>query len=361
MDTKNLNAVLAYFTDDNNWYFQLVLIFVVAMVLTYISTKLLRNAVNQLKKTKTPWDELVIDTAIRPTRWLIWLLALTYAIDIIQIRFELSVLDVVSSVRKVGVIIILTFYLLNLKDHFQKTYLGIQKDNLDFDRHTLDVISKLIRIVIIVISGLVILQTLGYSVSGVLAFGGIGGIAIGFAAKDLLANFFGGLMIYLDKPFKAGDWIRSNDRNIEGTVEHIGWRLTQIKTFDHRPLYVPNSIFTTITVENPSRMHNRRIYETFGIRYIDSTKMEAIVKEVKSYLTLHPDIDTTATLIVSFTTLSPSSLDFYIYAYTKTTSGDLYREIKQSILLEIMQIVENNGAEFAFPTSTLHIETMAAN
>ena len=104
------------------------------------------------------------------------------------------------------------------------------------------------------------MQALGYSISGVLAFGGIGGIAVGFAAKDLLANFFGGLMIYLDRPFSVGDWIRSPDKNIEGTVEEIGWRLTRIRTFDKRPLYVPNSTFTQISVENPSRMLNRRIY-----------------------------------------------------------------------------------------------------
>ena len=130
-----------------------------------------------------------------------------------------------------------------------------------FDPATLSAISKLLRMSVVITTGLVIMQSFGYSVSGILAFGGIGGIAVGFAAKDLLANFFGGLMIYLDRPFAEGDWIRSPDQNIEGTVENIGWRLTRIRTFDQRPLYVPNSIFTHISVENPQRMRNRRIYE----------------------------------------------------------------------------------------------------
>ena len=73
-------------------------------------------------------------------------------------------------------------------------------------------------------------------------------IAIGFAAKDLLSNFFGGLFIYLDRPFAVGDWIRSPDREIEGTVEQIGWRVTRIRTFDKRPLYIPNSVFSQISV-----------------------------------------------------------------------------------------------------------------
>ena len=144
---------------------------------------------------------------------------------------------------------------------------------------------------------LIAMQLLGYSVSGLLAFGGIGGIAVGFAAKDLLANFFGGLMIYLDRPFSVGDWIRSPDKEIEGTVEDVGWRLTRIRTFDKRPLYIPNSVFASISVENPSRMTNRRIYETVGIRYCDMDSMNNIVQQVTQMLKDHDAIDNNQTMI----------------------------------------------------------------
>src|SRR5690554_8109402 len=138
------------------------------------------------------------------------------------------------------------------------------------DYTTVNAISKLSRAVVIITAVLISLQSLGYSLSGVLAFGGVGGIAVGFAAKDLLANFFGGFIVHLDRPFKVGDWIRSPDRKIEGTVEVIGWRLTTIRTFDQRPLYVPNAVFTQIAVENPSRMTNRRIPTTLGIRLVEA-------------------------------------------------------------------------------------------
>ena len=146
----------------------------------------------------------------------------------------------------------------------------------EIDQTTIDAIAKLLRISVIIIGFLIALQSIGYSISGVLAFGGVGGIAVGFAARDLLANFFGGLMIYMDRPFNVGDWIRSPDKEIEGTVEKIGWRSTTIRTFDKRPLHVPNSIFSNISVENPSRMSNRRIKETIGIRYDDLSKMEKL-------------------------------------------------------------------------------------
>ena len=98
-------------------------------------------------------------------------------------------------------------------------------------------------------------------------------------------------MIYLDRPFSVGDWVRSPEKEIEGTVEDIGWRLTRIRTFDKRPLYIPNSVFANISVENPSRMTNRRIYETLGIRYSDINSMSQIVSQVKAMLKAHDSID----------------------------------------------------------------------
>ena len=182
---------------------------------------------------------------------------------------------------------------------------------------------------------------------------------MGFAAKDLLANFFGGLMIYLDRPFSVGDWVRSPDKEIEGTVEDIGWRLTRIRTFDKRPLYIPNSSFASISVENPSRMSNRRIYETVGIRYADINAMGSIVDQVTAMLIKHPEIDTQQTMIVNFNRFSASSLDFFVYTFTKTTDWIEFHKIKQDILLQVAAIIEANQAEIAFPTSTLHIETEA--
>ena len=222
------------------------------------------------------------------------------------------------------------------------------------DKATVRATAKLARIVLWVVAGLMILQSVGVSISGLLAFGGIGGIAVGFAAKDLLANFFGGLSVYLDRPFTIGDWIRSPDKEIEGTVEEIGWRMTCIRTFDQRPLYVPNAVFSQIAIQNPSRMRNRRIYETVGIRYDDAHKMEAIVADVRQMLKSHDAIDLDRTLIVNFVSFGASSLDFFVYAFTKTINWVEFHEIKQDVMLRILDIINSHGAEVAFPTQTLH-------
>ena len=141
-------------------------------------------------------------------------------------------------------------------------------------------------------------------------------------------------------------------------VENIGWRVTRIRTFDKRPLYVPNSVFTQIAVENPSRMTNRRIYETIGIRYDDADKMAEIVNQVKIMLQQHAEIDSNQTLIVNFNSFAASSIDFFVYTFTKTTEWVKFHEIKQDVLLKIMDIIEKQDAEIAFPTSTLHVQSL---
>jgi MscS family membrane protein len=215
------------------------------------------------------------------------------------------------------------------------------------DRTLLNAVKKLINATIIIIMLLFTFQTLGFNMGGILAFGGFGGIAVGFAAKDLLANIFGVIMIYLDKPFKVGDWIRSPDRDIEGTVEDIGWRQTKIFTFDNRPLYIPNSVFSTISIENPSRMTHRRISETVRIRYEYTDKMDKIIDDIKHMLYHSGDIDNQETIIVNVNKFSKQSIECIIYAFTKTVDWVEFHRVKHRILMEIAKIIHNNGAEFA--------------
>jgi MscS family membrane protein len=102
-------------------------------------------------------------------------------------------------------------------------------------------------------------------------------------------------------------------------------------------------------------MHNRRIYETIGIRYEDAGKMAAILSDVEQMLRSHPEIETRADLMVNFTTFAPSSLDFFIYTFTKTTNWAKYHQVKQDVLLRIIEIIEDHAAELAFPTSIIHL------
>lgn len=331
---------------------QVFTVVLLTLLTDFIARKVLAHLQKRFEKTENPWDDTLADALQRPMTVLIWVIGLAFAAQLVERDTNMALFALVPSIRKLAVIFCIAWFLIRLTKGSEANLIGRQNGP---DKTSIQALAKLLRISVIISATLVGLETMGFSISGVLAFGGVGGIAIGFAAKDLLANFFGGLMIHLNRPFAVGDWIRSPDRQIEGTVEHIGWRLTRIRTFDKRPLYLPNATFTTIAVENPSRMTNRRIYETIGIRYDDADKMRAIVSDVKQMLQAHPEIDQKQTLIVNFDKFAPSSLDFFIYTLTRTTEWIHFHEVKQDVLLKVLDIVAAHGAEVAFPTSTLHV------
>ncbi len=349
------DTILAWSNYEYAWIVHVFLLVLVTLVVAFFVRRGLKKLEAKAQLTRTPWDDGLVGALQPPVRVFIWLMGISYAADLVALNVESSIELFTAKLRELGFVVLLTWFLVRLVKTVEKNFTKPVAGSASVDPTTARAIGKLIRASIFITSVLIVMQNLGYSISGILAFGGIGGIAVGFAAKDLLANFFGGLTIYLDRPFKVGDWVRSPDKEIEGTVEDIGWRLTRIRTFDKRPLYVPNGTFTQISLENPSRMLNRRIKETIGIRYDDASKMSSIVSQVKSMLTEHPDIDTNQTLIVNFNSFAPSSLDFFIYTFTKTTNWIEFHEIKQDVMLKIIEIIESNGAECAFPTSTLHV------
>ena len=336
------------------WVYKVFAIVFAALVLAYIGKLVLDRIEAKARKTRSVWDDALVIAARRPLWVMIWSMGLLWAGQITAEQMDEGVASALDSFQHVLLIVLLTWFLLRLVIQVEQRLVDPAYREKPIDKTTVSAIGKLLRMSVLITAALVILQSLGYSVSGVLAFGGIGGIAVGFAAKDLLANFFGGLMIYLDRPFSVGEWIRSPDKEIEGTVEHIGWRLTCIRTFDKRPIYVPNAIFTNVVLQNPSRMSHRRIFEHIGIRYDDIKRMEPIVKAVREMLKAHPDIAQDQTQMVYFDRCAPSSVDFFIYCFTTPVWAEFHR-VKEDVLLRIMDIIADHEAEVAFPTSTLHM------
>lgn len=246
--------------------------------------------------------------------------------------------------------LILTIKLFLVINQFEKSQIKKGRDVT-----SARILSRIIKITLIVVIILLYGEHFGMSLSGLLTFGGIGGIAVGMAGKDILSNFFSGIMLYFDRPFSIGDWVRSPDRNIEGTVAEIGWRMTKITTFDHRPLYVPNSVFSSISVENPGRMSNRRINTVVGLRYEDASKVGTIVNAIRQMLQTHADIDQQQTLLVYFNDFGDSSLNIMVYCFTRTTVWEEWLAVQQQVYLNIIDIVQSHGADFAFPSQTIYL------
>jgi MscS family membrane protein len=211
-----------------------------------------------------------------------------------------------------------------------------------------------VRVAVIVTAILAGMQMLGLPISGILAFGGIGGIAIGFAAQGLVANLFGGLTIYASRPFSVGEWIIMPGTEVMGEVQEIGWRATRVMGFDRRPFYVPNSLFNTAVLINHSRMTSRRIQEHMHLRYRDIDKVQAIVTDTNKMLSKHPGIQHDF-FVFRFDTYGDFALKLFLYAFTNGTDYTDYMSVKEDILLKIAAIVRDHGGELAVPTSTLHM------
>lgn len=226
------------------------------------------------------------------------------------------------------------------------------------DETSARIVSRILKFALVLLVLLVFGERMGIAFSGLLAFGGMGGIALGIAGRDVLSNLFSGVMLYFDRPFSIGDWISSPDRNIEGTVAEIGWRLTKINTFENRPLYVPNSVFSSVSVENPGRMTNRRITTTISLRYDDAGRVAEVVKDIRQMLQDDPAIDQRKDLLVYFDNFGSSSLDIMVYCFTKTTHWAEWLAIQQAVFLKIISIVQGHGADFAMTTQSIYLENL---
>ena len=331
----------------------------IVVTLTLALRLVLRYAVRHLKKltdlSKNSWDDALLEAARLPLGWTILGVGLLIALDIGIAATDSELGAYVDSARELWIVVMLGWFALRLIGHMEQHFIEQSGKKDETGATTAHAVAKLLRASAVITTGIIAMQTVGFSVTSILAVGGVGGIAVGFAAQDLLANFFGAAVVFFDRPFSVGDWIRSPDSEIEGTVEDIGWRVTRVRTFDQRPLYVPNSKFTTITIENPSRMRNRRIFETIGVRYDDVPVVSRILEDVREMLSSHEAIDTKRTLMVNLDHFGASSVDFFIYSFTKTTKWEEFHEIKEDVLLKVAEIVDRHGAEIAFPTRTIHL------
>ncbi|MDR1854237.1 MAG: mechanosensitive ion channel family protein [Azoarcus sp.] len=337
----------------------ILLVVLAILLLNLILRKVLARFGRAASQTDMPWDSALISAARRPLSALVWIIGISFVGQIVATRYHSAILDHIPQVRIVGIIICVGWMLMRFIHFAKEAILARKAKKTDtVDRTTIDAISQLLRIVVCIMTALFALQSMGVSVEGALAFGGIGGLAIGLAAREMLANFFGSLMLYLDRPFAIGDWIRSPDKSIEGTVEEIGWRQTRIRTFDMRPLYVPNSVFTSISVENASRMTNRRINVTIGVRYDDFSAVKGIVDDVRAMLQAEPGIDQAKGVIVNFVQFNEFSLDILVTVFTRTTQKAKFYEIQQDVLLKIGEIIASHGAEIAFPTRVTYNQTL---
>jgi MscS family membrane protein len=300
-----------------------------------------------------------------PLRGAVWIAGLSAAAGLLMQQGRLSLLaQVFPPARDVAVVAIAAWFLFRtvaeLEQNFQRRAL-LHPDH-EVDQTAVDAIGKLVRAAILITATLVAMQTLGFSISGLIAFGGIGGIALGFAAQGLVANLLGGITIYASRPFKVGDHIIFPGTTPTGyigwqagEVQHIGWRATRILDWNGKPFYVPNAKFNTETIINHSRMSFREVSQYIYIRLEDIDAVPGIVEDVNRMLEGHPEMGDY--LVFRFDSYGEYALKLYLYAYTAgtITAYTEYMRVKQDLLLKIGAIIKEHGAKLAVPVSHVYL------
>ncbi len=253
----------------------------------------------------------------------------------------------------VGIIAVVAWAVWNLL----KVYPRVRRAHPhDLDPMIYDMLGKFARLALLVLAALLIMRALHFPLASLLTVGGVAGIAIGFAAQGVVSNLFGAFVVYLDKPFKLGEWIVLPEMNISGTVEHIGWRSTVLRGFDTSPLYVPNYVFNSHIVETPPRMQARRIQQTLPVRYSDIERLPAILEDLRAYLANDPRIDHSQSEFVNFTNYGAHSLDILIYCFASTVQWGESLAIQEDVLLNAAQIIRRHGAQLALPVTRVQVQ-----
>ncbi len=336
-----------------------------ALTLRKIIVKVILGAIEKkAKKTEAQWDEATIKAITPPLEVLIVTYGIWFAIRALPQPTEpVNVEKFVQVTGHTLVLIILAWGLLRLVGVASETLSRKAAD----PEHWLDLgivplINLVMRFLIVIISGIVIAQNLGYSVSGLVASLGLGGAALALASKDTLSNLFGSLMILMDKPFKVGDWIKSD--NFEGVVEEVGFRSTRIRTFGKTIENIPNSVMANVKVENMDRrkdkgLNVRRIKMTIGLSYAaNSTQLENVLEAIREILRTDEGVDKRMTSLVYFTDFGESALDIFIYYFADSANWAYYLGVRERVNLKIMKKLEEMNLALALPSRSIYIENI---
>ena len=310
--------------------------------------------VTLVSKSETKWDDKFIDALRGPTGFAIatvfWYFSLKY------FRFDGSVLSFFNIVIQILFSVTLIWLAYRLTGVVTEYMTALaSKTESTLDDQLVPLLSRTLKIFVVVFGILVTIQNLGINVMSVLAGLGIGGLAFALAAKDAVANFFGSLMILFDKPFQAGEWIKVGEA--EGTVEEIGFRSTRIRTFYNSLISIPNAELMNAKIDNMGRREFRRLVLKLGVTYDTGPDLlEGFLEGIKNVIKANPNTRKDYYHVV-FHEYGPDSLIIMVYVFFKVPDWSTELVERQNLMLEIYRLAQSMGVEFAFPTQTLHVET----
>ena len=335
----------------------LVLIFVsfaLHKLLTYIFRHVLMRILNKYGKLEI--GKTFILPVAKPFSMFVVIGILGLFIPIIQLPATLGRYSILLLNGLVPFYAAIFFY--KLVDVFGAYMMNLaHRSENSLDEQLMPLVRKALKTFVILVGALAVLKGLGTDLLPLLTGLSIGGLAFALAAQDTLKNFFGSLMIFMDKPFHIGDWITSGS-DIDGTVEEVGFRSTRIRTFRDSVIYVPNHILSNASVDNHGLRKYRRFFTRLSVTYdTPTTSIEVFVKGIVKIVEAHPHTRKDYHNIF-LNDYAASSLEIMLYVFFEVPDWNAELRCRQEIMLEVNNLAEHLGVRFAFPTQTLHVETL---
>jgi len=336
-------------------FFQIIIglaIFFLFLVFRGLISKLIIKKLELIsKRTTNKLDDTFVKAMQGPARFLPIVLGVFFASYYMSFSDEMR--SFIDNVNRTLITILIFWIIHQIIEPVSYILSGLDKI---LTRELIGWIIKSLKILIFILGAAAVLELWGIKIGPIIAGLGLFGVAVALGAQDLFKNLISGILVLVEKRFKMGDWILV-ENIIEGIVEKIGFRSTVIRKFDKSIAIIPNFQFAENAVINISQTTNWIISWTINLQY-DSTidQLKTIRNEIEDYITKNEDYKPDLGYAVRVDQFSESSIDMYIRCFTKTDDWDEWLAVKERLAISIKQIVEKNGASFAFPSQSIYVE-----
>jgi MscS family membrane protein len=315
-----------------------------ASVLTWTIHRALRPVV---RRTRTDLDDRLVELVTSPVRVAIALLL--FSLATLALRLSVPVHASLSGIEKGLAIVVATWILMRIVHVAADVISGrLRSEGRTSVVAMMPLGRKTVKVILVLMAFIALLQNLGFNVTGIVAGLGVGGLAVALAAQKTVENLFGGVTLAVDQPVRVGDFCRFGDR--VGTVEDIGLRSTRVRTLDRTLVTVANSEFSQLQLENFAKRDRIRLHAVLGLRYETTPdQLRWVLAELRRMLAAHPRVHPDPAR-VRFVGFGEHSLDLEVFAYVPTQDYDEFLKVREDIFLRTMDIVEQAGTAFAFPS-----------
>lgn len=325
--------------------------FILFKLLSLLLDRLMQIMAHKLSDFDIPVE--YIHPITKPISWLTVFLLINIFIPVLLLPVSFGHYLILIGRAAIPLFVMLMFYyLVDVFCLYLERLASTTETTLD--DQLVPLLRKALKTFVVIVGLMFVLQNLDFNVTALLAGISIGGLAVALAAQDTLKNFFGSVMIFLDKPFQIGDWIVATD--IDGDVEEVGFRSTRIRTFANSQIYVPNGKLADMTIDNLGRRDYRRYKTMLALTYdTPAHQVEAFVKGLEQIVLTHSNTRKDYYNIY-FNAFNTFSLDILFYIFFDVSTWPEELKARQEINLSILQLAKKLDVRFAFPTQTMHVE-----